>query len=63
MRLSIAWIIASKDLSIFRKKKSIFYSVILFSLLVSIGLPLLIYVLVGRIRAFLRMHCLDCCLS
>jgi len=48
MRLSKAWIIASKDLSIFRKKKSIFYSVILFSLFVSIGLPLLIYVLSGR---------------
>jgi ABC-2 type transport system permease protein len=48
MRLSIAWIIASKELSIFRKKKSIFYSVIIFPLFVSIGLPLLIYVLMGR---------------
>jgi ABC-type Na+ efflux pump permease subunit len=48
MRLSKAWIIASKELSIFRKKKSIFYSVILFSLFVSIGLPLLIYNLIGR---------------
>ncbi len=48
MRLSQAWIIASKDLSIFRKKKSIFYSVILFPLLVSVGMPLLIYVLMGR---------------
>ncbi len=48
MRLSKSWIIASKDLSIFRKKKSIFYSVILFSLFVSIGLPMMIYVLVGR---------------
>jgi ABC-type Na+ efflux pump permease subunit len=48
MRLSQAWIITSKDLSIFRKKKSIFYSVILFPLFVSIGLPLLIYVLLGR---------------
>ena len=43
MRLSIAWIIASKELSIFRKKKSIFYSVIIFPLFVSIGLPLLIH--------------------
>jgi ABC-2 type transport system permease protein len=48
MRLSIAWIIASKELSTFRKKKGIFYSVILFPLFVSIGLPLLIYVLLGR---------------
>jgi ABC-2 type transport system permease protein len=45
MRLSIAWIIASKELSIFRKKKSIFYSVIIFPLFVSIGLPYLIHVL------------------
>ena len=47
MRLSRAWIIASKELSIFRKKKSIFYSVIIFPLFVSIGLPLLIYTLSG----------------
>ena len=45
MRLSQAWIIAGKDLSIFRKKKSIFASVILFPLFVSVGLPLLIYTL------------------
>ena len=43
MRLSIAWIIASKEFSIFRKKKSIFYSVIIFPLFVSVGLPLLIH--------------------
>ncbi len=48
MRLSQAWIIASKDLSIFRKKKSIFYTIIIFPLFVSIGLPLLIYILIGR---------------
>lgn len=47
MRLSIAWIIASKELSIFRKKKSIFYSVIIFPLFVSIGLPYLIHFLLG----------------
>ena len=47
MRLSQAWIIASKDIDIFRKKKSIFYSVILFPLFVSVGLPLLIYTLSG----------------
>jgi len=31
-----------------RKKKSIFYSVILFPLFVSVGLPLLIYLIMGR---------------
>jgi ABC-2 type transport system permease protein len=45
MRLSIAWIIAAKELSIFRKKKSIFYSVIIFPLFVSIGMPYLIHVI------------------
>lgn len=48
MRLSIAWIIASKELSIFRKKKSIFYSVIIFPLFVSIGLPYLIHFILTR---------------
>jgi len=48
MRLSKAWIIASKDLSIFRKKKSIFYTMIIFPLFVSIGLPLLIYFIAGQ---------------
>ena len=42
MRLSKAWIIAEKDFAIFRKKKSVIYSVVLFPLLVSIGLPLVI---------------------
>ncbi|HTY53529.1 MAG TPA: ABC transporter permease subunit [Methanomicrobiales archaeon] len=47
MRLSVAWIIASKELSIFRKKKSIFYSVIIFPLFVSVGLPLLVHTLMA----------------
>ncbi|MGA7627663.1 ABC transporter permease subunit [Methanoregula sp.] len=45
MRFSKAWIIASKDIDIFRKKKSIFYSVILLPLFVSVGLPLMIFFL------------------
>ncbi len=48
MRLSIAWIIVRKELSIFRKKKSIFYSVIIFPLFVSIGLPYLIHFVIER---------------
>ncbi len=46
MRLAIAWIIAGKELSIFRKKKSIFYSVIIFPLFVGIGLPYLIHFII-----------------
>lgn len=42
MDLQNVWIVAAKDFSIFTKKKSIMYSVILFPLLVSIGLPLVI---------------------
>ncbi len=42
MRLSKAWLIASKDFKTYKKKRSIFYSMIGFELLISIGLPLLI---------------------
>lgn len=42
MRLSKAWIIAGKDFAIFKRKRSIIYSIILFSVLTSIGLPLTI---------------------
>ena len=42
MKLSKAWIIAEKDFAIFRKKKSIIYSIALFPLLVSISLPLIV---------------------
>jgi ABC-2 type transport system permease protein len=42
MRLSKAWIIAGKDFAIFRKKKSVIYSVVLFPLFVSISLPLIV---------------------
>lgn len=37
-----AWIVAAKDLAVFLKKKTILYSIILFPLLVSIGLPLVV---------------------
>ncbi|MFL6310068.1 MAG: ABC transporter permease subunit [Nitrososphaera sp.] len=42
MRLQKAWIIAEKDFAIFRKKKSIIYSVVLFPLFVSISLPVIV---------------------
>ena len=48
MRPSIAWIIAAKELSIFRKKKSIFASVVIFPIFVGIGLPLLIHFILAR---------------
>jgi ABC-2 type transport system permease protein len=43
MDLQNVWTVATKDFAIFTKKKSIMYSVILFPLLVSIGLPLVVH--------------------
>lgn len=48
MRLSKAWVVASKDFLIFFRKKSILYSIIGFELFVSIGLPLLIHFIVSK---------------
>ena len=42
MDLQNVWTIASKDLGIFLKKKSILYSTILFPLIAAIGLPLVV---------------------
>ena len=39
MDLETVWTIASKDLRLFRRKKSVFYAVIIFPLVISIGLP------------------------
>jgi ABC-2 type transport system permease protein len=43
MDLETVWTIASKDLRLFRRKKSLFYAVILFPLIISIGLPGIIW--------------------
>jgi hypothetical protein len=42
MRLSKAWIVASKDFKTFTKKKSILYTLVYFELIVSIGIPFII---------------------
>ena len=42
MKLSKSWVIATKDFSIFRKKKRILYTLIILPLLISIGLPIII---------------------
>ncbi len=47
MRLSKARIVAAKDLKTFRRKRSILYSIVLFPLIVSIGLPLVVFQIVG----------------
>ncbi len=42
MRLSKAWVVASKDFKTFTKKKSILYSIVYFELVVSIGIPFIV---------------------
>jgi len=42
MRLSKAWIVASKDFKIFTKKKAVLYSIIYFEAAISIGLPFIV---------------------
>jgi len=48
MRLSKAWIVASKDFKTFTKRKSILYTIVYFELVVSIGLPFLIRFVASR---------------
>ncbi|HVB63854.1 MAG TPA: hypothetical protein VNE17_03915 [Nitrolancea sp.] len=48
MRLSKAWLIASKDFMIFWKKPTILYSLVFFELLMSLGFPFLVKYIVSR---------------
>jgi len=42
MRISKAWIVATKDMRVFLRKKYAIYSLVLFPLIVSVGLPLVL---------------------
>lgn len=48
MRLSKAWIVASKDFKTFAKRKSILYTIIYFELIVSIGIPFIVRFVVSN---------------
>ncbi len=48
MDLETMWTIARKDLRMFRRKKSVFYAVILFPLIISIGLPGIVWFVVNK---------------
>ena len=48
MRLSKAWIVASKDFKTFTKRKSILYSIIYFEAVVSIGIPFIVRYVAGK---------------
>lgn len=49
MRISKAWIVATKDMRVFLRKRSAVYSLILFPLIVSIGLPLVLRLVGARL--------------
>jgi len=51
MRISKAWIVATKDMRVFLRKKYAIYSMILFPLLVSIGLPLVLLFVGARLSS------------
>src|SRR5579872_4119998 len=51
MRLSKAWIIASKDFKTFRKKKSIVYTLVGFEIFVAAGLPLILKIAENHSKA------------
>jgi len=55
MRLSKAWIIASKDFKTFTKRKIILYTLLYFEVVVSIGLPFLIRYLTTKANAVLAL--------
>jgi ABC-2 type transport system permease protein len=48
MRISKAWIIATKDMRIFLRQKYAVYSLVLFPLIVGIGLPLVIHLVAPK---------------
>ena len=60
MRLSKAWIVASKDFKTFTKRKSILYTIIYFELVVSIGLPFLIRFVASRPNTAIAHRRRDC---
>jgi ABC-2 type transport system permease protein len=51
MRLSKAWIVASKDFKTFAKRKSIFYSILYLEGVISIGLPIILRFIANRTGA------------
>ena len=44
MRLSKAWLVASRDFKIFKRQKNIWYSIIIFPILISVLFPVIIQV-------------------
>ncbi|MHB9031766.1 MAG: hypothetical protein ACYC6L_01835 [Anaerolineae bacterium] len=51
MRLSKAWIVASKDFKTFSRKRNILYTMVYLEVIVSIGLPILTRVIANKAAA------------
>jgi ABC-2 type transport system permease protein len=51
MRISKAWIVAAKDMRVFLRKRYAIYSLVLFPLIVSIGLPLVLRLVGARLTS------------
>lgn len=51
MRISKAWIVAAKDMRVFLRKRYAIYSLVLFPLIVSIGLPLVLRLVGARLSS------------
>jgi ABC-2 type transport system permease protein len=48
MRLSKVWIVAAKDLKIFKTRKSVLYSIVMLPLIAGVGFPVLIHFIISR---------------
>ena len=53
MRISKAWIVATKDIKVFLRKRYTTYSMIVLPILISIGLPFVLHLVVSRQGAIL----------
>jgi ABC-2 type transport system permease protein len=53
MRISKSWIVASKDIRVFLRKRYTLYSMVIFPMVVGIGLPVVLYLVISRQGALL----------
>ncbi len=64
MRLSKAWIIAARDFKIFRRVKNVWYSIIVFPVIISVLFPVILeYTAEGGATDSQRRVCFQGCLT
>jgi len=59
MRISKAWIVATKDIRVFLRKRYTIYSLVVFPVIIGIGLPFVLHLVIGRQGAALSTHLTD----